>query len=57
MTVTLDAGQKPRKNGARAPSVVDGSLPDIEALQELLDALTAATEGNFSVRLPARAGR
>src|SRR2546428_11817936 len=54
MAITLDAGQKPRKTGARAPSVVNGAQPDFEALEELLHALTAATEGDFSVRLPAR---
>src|SRR2546430_10577560 len=54
MTMTLDAAQWPRKNGAGAPLPANGMDPNVEGLQDLLNALTAATEGDFSVRLPAR---
>ena len=54
MAMSLDTAQKPRKNGATPPSPAMTTDPDVEGLQELLHALTAATEGDFSIRLPAR---
>src|SRR5947199_10755769 len=41
---------------ARAQASSNGGVPTPHALQELLRALTAARDGDFSVRLPARRG-
>src|SRR5438445_1672770 len=41
---------------ARAVASPNGGVPSPHALQELLRALTAARNGDFSVRLPARRG-
>src|SRR5436309_1656415 len=45
---------KTANNGGKAKS--NGGVPSEHALQELLRALTAARDGDFSVRLPARRG-
>src|SRR5437764_15229973 len=46
-----------RAKASRDPGVARGtSTPDDQALQQLLEALQAARDGDFTVRLPARKG-
>src|SRR4051794_13160715 len=50
------ARSRAASNGGNGASDKNGAAPTPHALQELLRALTAARDGDFSVRLPARRG-
>src|SRR2546423_14917819 len=56
MTTTLEPQAGTRRAAAQPAATPSGNTSDTEALQSVLDALTAAAEGDFSVRLPARKG-
>src|SRR5437588_104080 len=53
-SVRSSAVARTTTNGGKAKT--NGGVPSERALQELLRALTAARDGDFSVRLPARRG-